>query len=117
MRILSIALMFFATAALADPPSITAVKATASGSTWTFSVTIRHADTGWDHYADGWEVITADGMRLGHRELLHPPVDEQPFTRPLSGVVIPKGVSTVYVRASCNTTGWSSKRFKVDLKR
>ncbi|MBL4808197.1 MAG: hypothetical protein JKY31_13070, partial [Rhodobacteraceae bacterium] len=29
------------------------VNATQTGITWRFDVTLRHADTGWDHYADG----------------------------------------------------------------
>jgi hypothetical protein len=32
-------------------------KARQSGDTWTISATIRHADTGWDHYADKFEVV------------------------------------------------------------
>ena len=43
-------------------------------------VTVQHADTGWDHYADAWEVLAPDGTVLGTRTLLHPHTDEQPFT-------------------------------------
>ena len=44
-----------------------------------------HPDTGWDDYADGWRVLDMDGNELGMRVLHHPHVDEQPFTRSLSG--------------------------------
>ena len=44
-------------------------------------VTLRHADTGWDHYANRWEVIGPDGRVLATRVLYHPHVNEQPFTR------------------------------------
>ncbi|VAW19242.1 hypothetical protein MNBD_ALPHA12-2258 [hydrothermal vent metagenome] len=67
--------------------------------TYRFDVTIAHADTGWEHYADAFEVLDMDGKVLGTRTLLHPHVDEQPFTRSLLGVVIPKGVQKVTIRA------------------
>ncbi|MEL7027071.1 MAG: hypothetical protein AAGO57_07585, partial [Pseudomonadota bacterium] len=69
-------------------------------------VTLRHGDTGWDDYADGWRVELADGSVLGTRELLHPHVNEQPFTRSLSGVEIPDGTNEVFIRASTNVDGW-----------
>jgi len=74
--------------ALADPPTIDQVRASATGDTWRFDVTIRHPDTGWDHYADGWRVLDMDGNELGMRVLHHPHETEQPFTRSLGGVVI-----------------------------
>ena len=58
-------------------------------STCTFSVTLEHADEGWSHYADQWEVLSLDGNLLGKRVLHHPHENEQPFTRSLSGVAIP----------------------------
>ena len=61
-------------------------------------VTIRHGDTGWDHYADQWTVETPDGRVLGVRTLFHPHVDEQPFTRSLS-LDIPAGLDAVAIRA------------------
>ena len=57
--------------ALADPPTIEQVRASATGDTWRFDVTIRHPDTGWDHYADGWRVLDMDGNELGLRVLHH----------------------------------------------
>ena len=51
----------------------------ASG-TWRFNVTVRHDDSGWDHYADRFEVHAADGQLLGTRILHHPHENEQPFT-------------------------------------
>lgn len=106
-----IALILLAAPAFADPPVVENV--TVSGDR--FSVTLSHPDTGWDHYADGWEVLDADGNSLGIRELLHPHVTEQPFTRSLSGVQIPDGVTVVYVRARCNVDGWSDDLFEVVL--
>lgn len=77
----------------------------AAGS-WRFSVTVRHPDTGWEHYADKWQVLGPDGTVLGERVLLHPHVDEQPFTRSLSGVAIPSGTGQVTVRAHDSVDGW-----------
>lgn len=104
-----------ASALQADPPEITEVTARETGSGWRFDVTVRHPDTGWDHYADGWEVLAPDGARLGFRELFHPHVEEQPFTRSLSGVAIPDGIDEVTVRPRCNVTGWADEGVRVAL--
>lgn len=83
---------------------------------WRFSVTVRHADTGWDHYADLWQVVAAEsGNVLGERPLAHPHTGEQPFTRSLSGVEIPAGVETVMVRAKCNRHGYQGRQVRIDL--
>ena len=79
------------------------------------SVTLSQPDTGWDDYADGWEVLDADGNRLGYRELLHPHVNEQPFTRSLSGVGIPDDATVVYIRARDSVGGWSEDLYEVQL--
>lgn len=102
-------------AAFADPPNVDGITATQSGGGWRFDVTLSHPDTGWDHYADGWRVELADGTVLGTRDLLHPHVTEQPFTRSLSSVVVPDGVTQVFVRARCNLDGWSDATRAHDL--
>lgn len=76
---------------LADAPEIVAVTATPSGQEWRFDVTLLHPDTGWDDYADGWRVLTPDGVERGLRVLAHPHVTEQPFTRSLSDVALQTG--------------------------
>ncbi len=68
------------------------------------AVTLSHPDTGWDHYADGWAVLDEDGTRLGFRELLHPHVEEQPFTRSLT-MDVPEGTDALLIRARCNVHG------------
>jgi hypothetical protein len=92
---------------LAGEAIVVGVEATPeAGGSWRFSVTIRHPDTGWDHYADKWQLLGPDGTVLGERVLLHPHVDEQPFTRSLSGVALPSDVEQVTVRAHDNVDGW-----------
>ena len=100
-------LALFAMPALADAPQVTAIEAARTGAGWRFDVTLNHPDTGWDHYADGWRVELADGTVLGDRPLAHPHVNEMPFTRSQSGIVIPDGVTEVYLRARCNVDGWA----------
>jgi hypothetical protein len=80
-----------------------------------FSVTVSHADDGWDHYADRWEVVTLDGKILGTRVLLHPHVGEQPFTRSLAGVEIPEGINKVIIRARDSVHGYGGKEIEVEL--
>ncbi len=67
--------------------------------TYAISATIAHADTGWEHYANKWEVVGPNGQVLDTRTLFHPHVGEQPFTRSLARVEIPIGVTEVIIRA------------------
>lgn len=103
--------------AFAGPSEVTGAKATWTGASWRFDVTVRHADTGWDHYADAWRIVGADGTVYGTRTLYHPHVDEQPFTRSLTGVVIPEGVSSVRVEARDNVHGWGGTTRTINLAR
>lgn len=98
------------------------VEAVSSGATWTFSVTVSHPDTGWDDYADGWDVVTPDGTVIKNdptdsytRVLLHPHENEQPFTRSQTGLVIPEGVDQVLVRAHDLVDGFGGQDVTVDL--
>ena len=104
-----------ATPALSDMPAVREATAEKAGMLWNIHVTLYHPDTGWDHHADGWEVLDAAGNRLGYRELLHPHVDEQPFTRSLSGVSVPDGTRAVFIRPHCSRDGWSDETVRVDL--
>jgi hypothetical protein len=71
------------------------------------SATVESQETGWDKYADRWEVRDpATGAVLGERLLAHPHVDEQPFTRSLGGVAIPTDVTTVEIAAHDSVLGF-----------
>ena len=80
-----------------------------------FDVTVASADTGWDKYADAWEVRAPDGTVLGVRELAHPHVDEQPFTRSLSGVTIAAGMTEVVVAARDSVEGFCGVEYPVPI--
>ena len=82
---------------------------------WNASVTLRHADTGWKHYADAWRVVDAEGRELGKRVLYHPHVKEQPFTRSLHGIAIPPGTRFVWIEAHDNVHGWARTRLRLRL--
>ena len=61
--------------------------------------TVRHDDTGWDHYANRWDVLAPDGTILGSRVLAHPHENEQPFTRSLT-LEIPADVTEITLQAN-----------------
>jgi len=94
---------------------VVGVKVSGGPDSYYFSVTLLHADTGWDHYADRWQVLAPDGKVLGTRVLVHPHVDEQPFTRSLSGVKIPPGMKRVHIRAHDMVHGNSPVLYPVEL--
>ena len=109
-----------ATTNLADVLYVRVVQS--DDTTWTFAVTVQHSDTGWDNYADGWDVVTPDGSVLlpnpnipFTRRLEHPHVDEQPFTRSQGNIVVPAGVTRVQVRAHSLVGGYGGREAVVDL--
>lgn len=76
--------------------------------------TVQHADTGWDHYADRWDVLDTSGKLLGSRELAHPHVNEQPFTRSLT-LNLPAGTKTVILQAHDSVHGLGGKQLEIAL--
>lgn len=77
------------------------------------AVTIRSEDTGWQRYADRFEILSPEGRVLGVRELLHPHEDEQPFTRALNGLRLPAGVTEIIVRAHMKGVGYDGATRRV----
>lgn len=86
-----------------------------SDSVCNFSVSVLHADTGWEHYADKWEILDDDGNVIAVRELAHPHVQEQPFTRSLGNVSVPDGLTQVTIRAHDSVDGYGGKELVVEL--
>jgi len=118
IAILAFALIVAAAAARAGEADVVAVEATREApGTWRFDVTVAHADEGWGHYADRIEVVAPDGTVLATRNLVHPHVEEQPFTRSVLGVVIPEDVGSVTVRANDSVHGYGGAEIVVELPR
>jgi hypothetical protein len=80
-----------------------------------FAVTVEHADSGWDHYANKWDVLTTNGTIVASRELLHPHENEQPFTRSLHDVKLPAGTKEVDVRAYDSVHGYGGQTVRVSI--
>jgi len=115
-KLLGLSTMLVVATLNAGEVDVTAVDVTRNpDGTYRFDVTVQHADEGWKHYANRWEVLAPDGTVLGVRTLYHPHVDEQPFTRSLSGVAIPLGVTTVAVRAYDLVHGAGGAEMVVDI--
>ena len=63
-------LFFSAAPASAGEADVEGVKVRVTAKdAYAFDVTVRHADEGWQHYADRWEVLAPDGAALGTRKL------------------------------------------------
>jgi len=84
------------------------------GDRYRVSATVQHADTGWDHYANRWDVLDPEGNVIGVRELAHPHENEQPFTRSLT-LDIPAGTQFITLRANDSVHGLGGLTFKLDL--
>ena len=102
----------------ADVSFVKAVE-TAPG-VWRFDVSVAHPDTSWEDYADGWDVVGADGTvikpRGGQftRTLFHPHIGQIPFTRSQSGLKLKGPVVTV--RAHDMVDGFGGQEVRVDLR-
>lgn len=111
-------LVVLATTGVAGEADVLEVKASCNKKRiCSFSVTLKHADEGWEHYADQWEVLTPDGSVLGTRVLAHPHVREQPFTRSLGNVSVPEDIEKVVVRARDSVHGYGGTEKTVSLPR
>jgi len=100
---------------IANEAAITAVDIKpVGGGMYQISVTLEHADTGWDHYANRWDVLDQEGNVLGSRVLAHPHVNEQPFTRSLR-VEIPQSVKVVTIVASDSVHGDNEETVQVEV--
>ena len=116
-RLIAAALAVCATSTFGGEADVDKVRVeqTANG-VYQFHVAVRHADTGWDHYANKWDVL-ANGKVIATRTLHHPHVDEQPFTRSLSNVRIDASVKSVALRAHDSQHGYGGAEISVDLPR
>lgn len=115
-HILLLIFFFSASVAFAGEAGVIAVDVKSEGNNkYSFDVAVLHKDEGWKHYADKWDIVAPDSTVLDTRVLLHPHVNEQPFTRSLSFVKIPKTISQVTIRAHCSIHEYGGKTVTVDL--
>ncbi len=118
ISVVLIASAIWATNANAGEADVVDVNISQSSSGgYSFDVSVKHADTGWKHYADAWEVLDNNGNILGKRVLVHPHENEQPFTRSLSGVKIPAELTTVTIRAHDSVHKYGGKEITVKVPR
>jgi len=105
-----------ATSVLAGEADVVAAEAflNADG-TFRIEATVSHADTGWAHYANSFEIVAPDGTVLSTRVLAHPHVDEQPFTRGLGSVAVPAGIDSISIRAHDLVHEYGGLEFQLDL--
>lgn len=113
--ILIIGAFIFSNVSFANDVEIIKVVLTKQAGTWRANVTLKHEDTGWKHYADGWRLVDSNGNEIGKRTLYHPHVNEQPFTRSLSGFHIPNNMKIIFVEAHDLKHGWSPDKVKIDM--
>ena len=115
-QVLVLIFLFSCAVTYAGEVDVLQVKVNRRGdNVYDFDVTVTHRDEGWNHYANKWDVVAPDGTILGTRTLHHPHVQEQPFTRSLSGVKIAEGIHRVTIRAHDSVHGYGGKVMIVDL--
>ncbi len=101
----------------AGEADVVSAKAQCANTTCNFSATLKHDDEGWEHYANHWRILDTQGNELGRRELLHPHVNEQPFTRSLGAVEIPPEITTVIIEAHDSVHEYGGETFTIELAR
>lgn len=116
-RLLLAITIFFTSFAYANKADVIKVKTICSEyKVCTFFVTVRHKDTGWEHFANRYEILTLEKKIIATRTLHHPHVNEQPFTRSISSVKIPKDANSVIIRAHDSVHGYGGKEVVLDIK-
>lgn len=104
--------LFYRAQAVAAPiePAISSLTTSGSPGSYRFNVGILSPETGWEQYADWWEVLDAQGNLLYRRVLGHPHVNEQPFIRS-GGPINATAEQTLWIRAHMNRGGYGSTAF------
>lgn len=68
-----------------------------------------------ERYADAWRVVGPDGTVHGTRELAHDHAGEQPFTRSLRPVTLPRELDEITVEGRDLVNGWGGSTLTVAL--
>ena len=97
-------------------PDVIDAKVQSGGpETFDFDVTVSSPYDTPQRYADAIRVAGLNGEVYGERKLLHDHADEQPFTRDLYGVKVPRGVRVVVVQGRDRQFGYGGKTIEVTL--
>ena len=80
-----------------------------------FDVTVSSPYDTPQRYADAFRVASRGGTVYGERILLHDHADEQPFSRDLAGVKIPRAVRVVVIQARDKKFGYGGKPVEIAL--
>lgn len=115
MKTLLTVLVILATPALADAPQVITAELTRNGAQWSVTVVLSHEDSGWDHFASGFEVDMPDGTRIAYKELTRPHPDSTRIDVSLGGLSIPEGTDHVLIRTRCSLVGWSAEPYAVAM--
>lgn len=114
---LLIGLVFISNILLANEASILKAKVSCNNqNTCSFDVTVKHNDTGWEHYVNAYEILSEERVLIAKRVLHHPHVNEQPFTRSISNVKVPKESKFVIIRAHDSVHKFGGKELIVNIK-
>lgn len=97
------------------PDVIAATVQARNGDTFDFDVTVSSPYDTPQRYADGFRVESKDGSVYGERKLLHDHATEQPFTRNLHDVKVPRSIRSVVVQARDQQSGYGGKAMEVLL--
>ncbi|MEM7480929.1 MAG: hypothetical protein AAF481_07120 [Acidobacteriota bacterium] len=81
-----------------------------------FAVGVASPDTGCEQYADGWEVVSAEGELIHRRVLAHSHIHEQPFVRSGGPLEIAPD-EMVWVRAHMHPTGYGGKAWRGSVEK
>lgn len=109
-------LVCFTTTSMANSVAVVNVRVNPQGENqYRFDITLKHNDTGWEHYANRWEILDTEGNILATRTLHHPHVNEQPFTRSLTAT-LPGHIKTVIIRGHDSVHQYKGNRVTVSLQ-
>ncbi len=97
------------------PDVIAATVKARDADTFDFDVTVSSPYDTPQRYADGFRVTDKGGEVYGERKLWHDHATEQPFTRDLHGVRIPRAVRSVMVQARDQKFGYGGRTLELIL--
>ena len=104
------------TAGAGEADVISAEVEHTGGNFYRFTVTVKHDDKDWEHFAKAWEIVDLDGNILGARILMHPHINEQPFTRSHT-ISLPENINRVTIRAYDLIHKFGGKELTIDINK